>query len=148
MRIRKVAILIDGGFFLKRLPRVLKPHQFDTPEKVAGLTKLISRNHILTLAHCDKREWLDHVYRIFFYDAVPFEGFSHHPLKNKQIDFSKTHASVFRKQLFEELRKQRKTALRLWQDINSDLFEHIDGLQSGLKRPRMSNIATHTPTFE
>jgi uncharacterized LabA/DUF88 family protein len=23
----------------------------------------------------------------------------------------------------------------LWQQVNSDLFEHIDGLQSGLKRP-------------
>jgi len=120
MRIRRVAILIDGGFFLKRIQDLLKPHQFNNPQTVAGLTKLISRNHILTLTQCDKRQWLGHVYRIFFYDAIPFEGFSHHPFQNKQIDFSKTKVSIFRKDLFKELKKQRKTALRLGKVIKAN----------------------------
>ncbi|CAI07304.1 hypothetical protein ebB63 [Aromatoleum aromaticum EbN1] len=29
----------------------------------------------------------------------------------------------------------------LWQKVNDDLFEHIDGLQSGLKRPVDRHVA-------
>ena len=32
MRVRRIAILIDGGFFLKRLPKVVDFKFFDSPE--------------------------------------------------------------------------------------------------------------------
>ncbi|MCB1946992.1 MAG: NYN domain-containing protein [Thauera sp.] len=33
----------------------------------------------------------------------------------------------------------------LWQQVNEDLFEHIDGLQSGLKRPASRPTAEPAP---
>jgi len=113
MRIRRVAILIDGGFFLKRLPKIVGEDRRDSAEKVAGIINLMCRNHIRYLTKCPKGQWQDHVYRIFFYDAVPYDGKAHHPLENKSIDFSKTETATFRSGLFDRLRKQRKVALRL-----------------------------------
>lgn len=113
MRVRRVAILIDGGFFLKRLPKIISDDRRDSPEKVAGIIRLMCRNHIRYLTKCPKDQWQDHVYRIFFYDAVPYGGKAHHPFENKSVDFSKTDTATFRNSLFDRLRKQRKVALRL-----------------------------------
>ncbi len=113
MRIRRVSILIDGGFFLKRLPKIVSADRRDSAEKVAGIINLMCRNHVRYLTKCPKGQWQDHVYRIFFYDAVPYDGKAHHPFENKSIDFSKTDTALFRSNLFDRLRKQRKVALRL-----------------------------------
>lgn len=113
MRIRRVAILIDGGFFLKRLPKIVSEDRRDNADKVAGVISLMCRNHIRYLTKCLKDQWQDHVYRIFFYDAVPYDGKAHHPLDNKPVDFSKSSTATFRNNLFDRLRKQRKVALRL-----------------------------------
>jgi uncharacterized LabA/DUF88 family protein len=113
MRIRRVAILIDGGFFLKRLPKLVNADRREGPEKVAGLIRLMCRNHIFYLTKSPKDRWQDHVYRIFFYDALPYSGQAHHPFENKVIDFGKTPEAQFRLALFDALRKQRKAALRL-----------------------------------
>jgi len=53
------------------------------------------------------------VYRIFYYDATPYEGKSHHPLMNRSVDFAKSDLAAWRTELFEQLRSQRKFALRL-----------------------------------
>jgi len=113
MRIRRVSILIDGGFFLKRLPKIVSADRRDSAEKVAGIINLMCRNHVRYLTKCPKGQWQDHVYRIFFYDAVPYDGKAHHPFENKSIDFSKTGTALFRSNLFDRLRKQRKVSLRL-----------------------------------
>lgn len=113
MRIRRIAILIDAGFFLKRLPKLVAHQHRDTPEKVARIVNLLCRTHVLHITEAEKKRWHDHVYRIFFYDAVPYSGQAHHPLKNQQIDFGKTAEAQFRLALFDCLRRQRKLALRL-----------------------------------
>lgn len=53
------------------------------------------------------------VYRIFYYDALPFDGKAHHPLKNINIDYGKSDLAGQRRALFALLRKERKIALRL-----------------------------------
>lgn len=35
MRTRRIAILIDGGYFIKRLPKLVEPRFHSTPEQVA-----------------------------------------------------------------------------------------------------------------
>jgi uncharacterized LabA/DUF88 family protein len=110
---RRIAILIDGGFFLKRLPRLVAAKRCGTPEAVTNMMRLMCRNHVKTLTDTDGKRWLDHVYRIFFYDALPYDGVGHHPLENRQIDFGKSDTALFRRELFECLRRQRKVALRL-----------------------------------
>lgn len=113
MRIRRVAILVDAGFFLKRIRSVVREEHRDSAQKVARLVNLLSRNHVTYLTGADRHRWHDHVYRIFFYDATPYDGQAHHPLKNRIIDFGKTPEAQFRLELFECLRRQRKVALRL-----------------------------------
>lgn len=110
----RIAILIDGGFFLKRLSRVIThENRRDTPEKVAGLIRILCRSHVCHFTKCDRNDWTQHVYRTFFYDATPYDKQAHHPIQNRQIDFSKSKEALFRTSLFDELRKSRKMALRL-----------------------------------
>ena len=113
MSMRRIAILIDGGYFLKRLPKLVAPRHCETPDKVLTCIRSMCRNHIKSLTGDNGNLWHQHVYRIFFYDAVPYSGQAHHPLLNRQIDFGKSDLANFRTGLFEGLRRQRKMALRL-----------------------------------
>ena len=53
------------------------------------------------------------LYRILVYDCPPLDKKSENPLTGKNVDFSKLPGSVFRLQLHDYLRRQRKVALRL-----------------------------------
>ena len=112
MSTRHVAILIDGGFFLRRLPAIVGKSKCVTPEEVILWINRMCKGHIKNLTGDDKR-WRDHIYRIFYYDARPYDGKSHHPMLNRSIDFSKSDTARFRLELFDALKKQRKVALRL-----------------------------------
>lgn len=117
MRTRRVAILIDGGFFLKRLSRVVDARFRGTPQAVAESARILCKRHVQRLIGERERErnsrWLDHVYRLFYYDARPYDGIAHHPIANRRIEFAKTPEARFREALFQELRQKRKFALRL-----------------------------------
>jgi len=116
MRVRRIAVLIDGGFFLKRLPHLVEPQFCTTPAQVAETARVLCKRHVQRLTHSEHREddcWLDHVYRLFFYDARPYNGICHHPVLNQRIEFAKSEAALFRMSLFSELRQKRKFALRL-----------------------------------
>ena len=118
MRVRRIAVLIDGGFFLKRLPKLVGPQFCTTPKQVADTARHLCKRHVQRLTHSSTDQdieglWLDHVYRLFYYDATPYEGVSHHPILNRRIEFSKSEVASFRKELFSELRHKRKFALRL-----------------------------------
>lgn len=118
MRVRRIAVLIDGGFFLKRLPHLLASQYRTTPQQVAETARLLCKRHVRRLTCAGVSEnaehiWLDHVYRLFYYDALPYRGLCHHPVLNRRIDFSKSETATFRTSLFSELRRKRKFALRL-----------------------------------
>lgn len=118
MRTRRIAILIDGGYFLKRLPKLVEPHFYTSPRQIAESARFLCKRHVQRLTGLDTGDdgdgrWLDHVYRLFYYDAAPYSGKSHHPIKNRQIDFSKSEIAASRNALFAELRRKRKFALRL-----------------------------------
>ncbi|WP_439530381.1 NYN domain-containing protein [Pannonibacter sp.] len=104
-------------FFLKRIKTLVDSDKIENPEKVAILLKSLCRSHIISLTGCKSNDWIGRVYRIFFYDANPFSGISHHPLLNLRIDFDKTDQAQWRRALFDALRKQRKVALRLGEVI-------------------------------
>lgn len=207
-----IAILIDGGYFLKRLSAVLGPAYDRSVAATVDALVRTCRAHVLRLVGLDKgspsgKGWRQYVYRIFYYDAMPYVGKSEHPLTRRPIDFAHTDPARFREELFQRLRRERKVALRLgevirergwhlrdqeaqrilrtkrlletliaeptgagdsdfvpaaklarregvefildpmWRSVRPDLFEHIDGLQSGLPRPKEPNSAnTPIPT--
>ena len=115
MNPRRVAILIDGGFFLHRLPKIVGEANCTSPEEVARWIFRMCRAHIQDIVGEQEApaRWLQHVYRIFYYDAIPYEGKSHHPILNRTIDYSTSDQAQFRRALFDALKKQRKVALRL-----------------------------------
>lgn len=124
MRIRRIAILIDGSFFLKRLPKLVDQQLCSTPEAAAESARMLCKRHVQYLIK--EREsarpsrWLDHVYRLFYYDATPYTGIAHHPILNQQIQFAKSREAAFREQLFAHLKRKRKFALRLGKVTRED----------------------------
>jgi uncharacterized LabA/DUF88 family protein len=109
----RIAILIDGGFFLKRLPKLVAANRCESPGKIVACLRRLCRQHVKALTGDEGSRWHQYVYRIFFYDAIPYDGKAHHPVDNHVIDFAKSDVARQRHELFELLRKQRKLALRL-----------------------------------
>jgi len=46
MQTRRIAILIDGGFFLKRLPHLVPAERCDTPQKIVWCLRDMCCGHI------------------------------------------------------------------------------------------------------
>lgn len=99
-----VAVLIDGGFFLKKYYSLYTGAGSHNAETIArNICKA-------ALKHVTRGYYL---YRIFYYDCSPLNKKVHNPISGKSIDFSKTSIYKLRLALFEELKKKRKVALRL-----------------------------------
>lgn len=104
---KKTAILVDGGFFLKRYRSIHKIKSLDPIKTANDLWEMCLRH--LSQA---KGESFD-LYRIFYYDCLPYDKKQHNPITKKSIDFAKTDQYNFQVQFLEELKKKRKIALRL-----------------------------------
>lgn len=111
----RVAILIDGGFFLKRLPS-LQPYP-ENGDKSAHILKCLDW---LVNGHLKKinesvglpAPW-GMLYRIFYYDASPYPDNAQLPISKRNINFGISDGAKLREQLFGALRRKRKFALRL-----------------------------------
>lgn len=100
----KVAILIDGGFFIKRFNTL-----YNSDRKMSGADVA---NHLYTMAH--KHVGINNtLYRIFYYDCHPISKKVHNPITKRLIDYSKSDEYKFREELIEELKRKRKVALRI-----------------------------------
>jgi len=103
----RIAILIDGGFFLERLPGLVAENRCESPEKIVVYLRHMCRKHVKMLTASQESRWRQYLYRIFFYDAEPFASKTHHPIDNRSIDFGKSEVARERHALFEQLRKRR-----------------------------------------
>ncbi|MDC3952348.1 NYN domain-containing protein [Polyangium jinanense] len=126
------AILVDGGFFLKRFSHVYRDRDATDPKVVARTM------HEMACFHLNDRQGRPtyDLYRIFFYDCPPILKKAHLPISRRGIDFSKTTTALFRLALHEEIKTQRKVALRLghlsdgaasWRIKSDKLSELIKG---------------------
>ena len=111
----KLAILIDGGFFLKRYKTIKGFSNEDEAETVALNLVKYCNAHIKRFNKIRTRYKLSPVelYRIYYYDAKPFDGDALNPITKKTISFKKTETFKTRTTIIKTLKKQRKTALRL-----------------------------------
>lgn len=100
----KIAVMIDGGFFVKRFNSL-----YNKDRKMSGAEVA---DYLYTLAHLHVGKE-NTLYRIFYYDCYPFAKKMHNPVTKKSVDYSKTDEYRFRMDLFEELKRKRKVALRL-----------------------------------
>ncbi|SFV87674.1 hypothetical protein MNB_SUP05-SYMBIONT-5-395 [hydrothermal vent metagenome] len=109
---RNVAILVDGGFYLKRCKK-----QTDVKQVVKSLITHCLK-HILNQS-ANNEEHIKYIteperlYRIFFYDCPPITKKLHHPITRRAIDLKKSPTALFRQDLHIQLKKTRNVALRL-----------------------------------
>jgi uncharacterized LabA/DUF88 family protein len=102
------AILIDGGFFLKRFRHVYPTLNPSDANLVATTMHDMACKHLW-----DKNGFRSELYRIFFYDCPALTKRVHFPVSKRAHDYSKDSTSQFRASLHEEVKVLRKTALRL-----------------------------------
>lgn len=100
----KIAVLIDGGFFVKRFNAL-----YNKDRKMSGAEVA---EHLYTMAHKHVGN-KNILYRIFYYDCEPLSKKAHNPVSGKAVDFSKSEEYKFRSELIETLKKKRKVALRI-----------------------------------
>ncbi len=110
----KTAILIDGGYFLKRLPAVRPDIDAEDPQSVAAGLQQLVKSHLEHLNRTYKApDPFALLYRTFYYDAWPYDQKAHKPISRKAIDFAKTSQAQFRTGLFDALYNSRSFAVRL-----------------------------------
>ena len=110
----RVAVLIDGGFFLKRVIDVRPDLKDATASETAKALNALVGGHLYRInkTYQVPNHW-SLLYRTFYYDATPFEGTTQKPVSGDRLDYAKTPEAVFRRALHEELRRTRKFAVRL-----------------------------------
>ncbi len=100
----KTAILVDGGFYRKRVNHLWGKH---SPEETAD-----------ALIHYCYRHLTEHhtthdLYRIFYYDCPPISKKMYHPLLGKTVDLGQHEQFKWMNTFLSELKQRRKVALRL-----------------------------------
>lgn len=110
----KTAILIDGAYFLKRLPSLCPNIDAHDADKVCQVIDALVDNHLIQLnelvGQLNPQALL---YRCFYYDAFPYLKKGHLPVSRKAIDYAKSDEAIFRLALFERLRRRSSFAVRL-----------------------------------
>lgn len=122
----KIAILIDGAFFLKRLPSVRKDVDVKDCESVTRALRQLVGSHLtrqrdelynnINKSRSDDDDAINPyqaLHRCFFYDSMPFEGKTLRPISRQNVDFSKSDMAKFRNKLHRAIKKERSFALRL-----------------------------------
>jgi len=109
----KTAILVDLGFFIKRVRTLCRNElsQLTSADEEAIFLSDILFNHIKN--HLTFKKEKHELYRIYVYDAPPLKKKMHHPKTGHAIDFSKSKTSQIREALHQSIRQHPMTALRL-----------------------------------
>ena len=97
---KKTAILVDGGWMALELSKLLHV-RYATADQVYRNAKSV----LLP----DEEE----LYRLFYYDASPYDGIQQNPISGKTVDFSKTKSYGGRKRFFRDLNAKPQVALRI-----------------------------------
>lgn len=107
----KSAILVDGGYFIKRYRFLYRGWQHKSAEQVVrDLYGGLLRNLRTTNKNTGYRKQL---YRIFYYDCPPLSKRVQNPVSRNGFSFADTPEAKFRLELHEQLKRSRKVALRL-----------------------------------
>lgn len=110
----QVAILIDGGYFIKRLPALRPEVDMADPSAVCHTIKRLISAHLERINKIERRPHARSLlYRSFYYDARPYLDRGHLPISHKAIDYSKSDVARFQLALHDMLRKTANMAVRL-----------------------------------
>ena len=126
-RIETVAVLVDGGFYLKRAHNLFGEKSGEERAK-----ELVS--------YCSRHVKGNHLYRIFYYDCPPIETPMWHPLTQSQVAMKGTERYEWSMKFLEALANKRKLAIRL-----GELQERESGFQ--LKEKAMRKLVRGEITY-
>lgn len=107
MNTRKVAILVDGGFYKKRSMTLFGSK---TAEQRAEELFQYCLSHLKVKSEKDNPREL---YRIFYYDCEPMVGCLFNPISQKNVILDKTEIFKWSMDFLTALKQKRKIALRL-----------------------------------
>ena len=105
---QRTAFLVDGAFFLARYRKVWDERDASDARTVAKTLFGMTLEHLKALDR--PRESL---HRIYFYDCPPLSKSFVRPVSGEPVDFGRSAPAAFRRDLHDQLRRQRKMALRL-----------------------------------
>ena len=110
----KAAILIDGGYFLRRLPTVRPDVDVTDVDAVVRSVGQLIQGHLqqLKAVHTVPNHF-QLLYRSFYYDARPYEQKAHTPVGRKPINYAQSRQACFRNSLFGALHGFPNLAVRL-----------------------------------
>ncbi|MCI9687678.1 NYN domain-containing protein [Vibrio parahaemolyticus] len=135
---RTVAIFVDAGFFNRLFTTAVDPEMKMSPEELA------KKMWHYWIKHVDRKNGED-LYRIYYYDCPPLTLKAHHPITNKQIDFSKSDITKYKNELHEALTHQPYVACRMghlstsdkeWGFIRKDKVHNFNKLIRGEVDPK------------
>jgi len=118
---RKIAFFIDGGFFIHRIKYFQRKHFPNHPLEPSHIIKVL---YAMVQKH-QKMHRRGDLYRIYYYDAPPFEDQMREPVLRegerglKTKAFSKDPNTIFHKELHKQLGSCRKLALRMGELSNA-----------------------------
>lgn len=133
---QRTAILVDGGYYLARYRKVFPDRDYNDARTVARTVFGMALDHIKLLDR--PREAL---YRIFFYDCAPLNRMLAKPVSGESFNFGTSPMAAFRRELHDNLRRQRKLALRLGRLTDR-------GGQWSLKRDAYESLHTRELTWD
>ena len=119
------AVIIDGGFVKKKLQASLK--KFPTSDNIVALVEATMQKPRLAGAE---------LFRVFYYDAPPFEGQATNPLDGSVLDFSATPQARLNRQLIDRLELKPDFAVRRGEIIHNGWKLGHAALESLSKTPR------------
>ena len=117
----KTAILVDGAFYRKRAC-------YFWGEKTPADRANELRNYCTK--HISKEKAGAELYRVFYYDCPPIAKKVYHPLLRRAVDLERTPIYSWSLEFFDELKHQRKFALRLGRLSEQDFV--LDISQKGV----------------
>lgn len=137
--IESVAILVDGGFYLKRA-RILFGKK--TPEDRAEELRSYCMRHLKRHSQGkDEKESYNHLYRIFYYDCPPMDITVFNLYTGENVNLRKTKQYDWSKRFHEELSTKRKVALRF-----GELQERETGYT--IKSDALKALCRHEKTMD
>lgn len=97
----RVAILLDGGFVKKKLQE--RNHHFPTvPEITTLCTNIMTKTRLVGAD----------LFRVYYYDAPPFDGKSANPISGTKLNFSTTPQAQQNRALIDALELEPDFAVR------------------------------------
>lgn len=121
----KFAVLLDGGFVIKKLQQTLK--RFPTADDIEAVCGRIKE-------HVDLQD--RSLLRIYFYHAPPCKEVVTNPLNQSVVNLAATPIHAQHESLLDALELRADFALRLGETVVSDWRLGTKAMRSLLKQPR------------